>query len=82
MAIVQKITCDVCGAERKEANHWWMGEEGNSFSSPKFHDWDETLLATSMHICGEECAHAAISAWFSQRMNSRVAAGRPTDETA
>jgi hypothetical protein len=30
---VETYKCDVCGAERKEANHWWKGRTAHARSN-------------------------------------------------
>lgn len=60
MSTVQVTECDVCGAQKKEVNHWykvWIccGE----FRSAPAH-----LIANSDHlpdVCGRECASKLFS---------------------
>jgi hypothetical protein len=54
------FTCDVCGAEKKEANHWWMAQ----ISSRQFLLWPWDTGARDkgiLHLCGEACVLKRLS---------------------
>ena len=59
--IQQVITCDMCGAQKREANHWFIAREEsgelciNGWNSP------HTLSPGTRHLCGETCVHKLIS---------------------
>jgi hypothetical protein len=61
MAVKTAYTCDVCGAERKEANHWFVACQ--THAGLDFHTWGwalrEEMLNEErlMHLCGRLCAH-------------------------
>ena len=53
--------CDVCGAEKKEKNHWWL--LGVSLGGPmELRLWDEKTaqVANWQHLCGEKCVMAQV----------------------
>ena len=60
--IEQKITCDVCGVERKAVNHWYLVRaNGSGFHLPtqrKTGDKD---------VCGQSCAHKMLDRWLATR---------------
>lgn len=68
---MQKPTyfCDICGAERKQTNHWFIAEEkANGMMSlypwalPKSEGYhDQPGLK---HLCGHQCVHLLIDAWM------------------
>lgn len=67
MSIETKYVCDVCGAVRGEANHWFIlglndGEESSSIAVWPF-DIDE-LYEGQRHVCGQKCAHALLDRWL------------------
>jgi hypothetical protein len=61
MTVGRKYNCDICGVERREANHWFVAcREGDGLM---FFQWDvaerERQLdrADAFHLCGQVCAH-------------------------
>ena len=58
MAMATKYTCDVCGAERQESNHWFMWQGDITFEK-----WSEDLADTEEwgHLCGIGCATKKLS---------------------
>lgn len=59
--IQQVITCDVCGSQKRQSNHWFIAceESGDlrigAWKSPQL------LSPETKHLCGEACAHKLIS---------------------
>jgi hypothetical protein len=67
MAIATKITCDGCGTEKKETNHWldvWVDAESGAavhftpISAPAGY----RLFAKQ--VCGHACAHKLLDQWL------------------
>jgi hypothetical protein len=63
MAWTEQFTCDVCGAAKKEVNHWYMisfreAEDDKTFGwfISKWEKASEKDL-TIKHVCGQEHAH-------------------------
>jgi hypothetical protein len=63
MAVTEKITCDICGIQKGEANHWmlWKPEIALSGSHGevggiRFAPWHKDLYREYSHLCGEACA--------------------------
>jgi hypothetical protein len=55
--IRQTITCDICGAEKKQTNHWFVvHEQGDEL---RLTGWNSRsrLRAASKHLCGQVCLH-------------------------
>lgn len=56
----RSVACDVCGAEKKEVNHWFkvrQTEVGLIFSAPS--------SKTGKDVCGQACAHKLLDRWMS-----------------
>ncbi len=55
--IRQAISCDICGSEKQQTNHWFVAYEHNGelrltgWASPKTH------RANMKHLCGQKCVH-------------------------
>lgn len=62
MAITQTITCDVCGKQKQQVNHWWLiAEFEDSIHVSKWRDDD---AEGEKHVCGQECAIKSVSEWL------------------
>ena len=59
---VRKVyACSICGAERRQANHWFVAEQ--TAVGLHIHTWawgegeDQLDADNQLHLCGEACAH-------------------------
>jgi hypothetical protein len=61
--IKQTITCDMCGLEKGEVNHWYMYDQSVYMA---LYPWDDDKRdwPSLKHICGQECAHKALDKFF------------------
>jgi hypothetical protein len=60
------VTCDGCGAERKEANHWWsIAIKGYTLGVTPFTNSD-ILDGKRYDFCGEACVHKFIGEFLSK----------------
>jgi hypothetical protein len=65
-----QYTCDVCGTEKKETNHWWLfvvNDDGFQLA-PWGTPWYQTRQrpqATIQHLCGQACAIRKLSEFMS-----------------
>ncbi len=59
--IRQVITCNICGTQKQQTNHWFLARE----ESGELHisGWNPShlLTAKTKHLCGVTCAHKLIS---------------------
>ena len=55
--IRQAVSCDVCGTEKKETNHWFVAYE--TAGELRVSGWNSRnrLRAGSKHLCGQACLH-------------------------
>lgn len=62
------ITCDECGRERTETNHWFSIINGDL--RPLFVKYEEARMDVLSErfrydLCGRECAQQALERWLS-----------------
>jgi hypothetical protein len=59
--IQQVITCDICGSQKRQANHWFVAREESG--ELRISGWNSLHLQfpETKHLCGETCAHKLIS---------------------
>jgi len=59
--IRQVITCDICGSQKQQTNHWFvLYEESGEL---RISGWNSLHLLSpeAKHLCGEACVHKLIS---------------------
>jgi hypothetical protein len=56
-----KVICDVCGAEKRETNHWYMVSFSDAFESVSVFVPDPDIEHNSVDVCGKPCAIRLIS---------------------
>lgn len=72
--------CDVCGAEKKEANHWFIGfEVERSLSEPENlriepWEWARAELTYAIHLCGSQCVQKRVQEFLSKQHSGVEAA--------
>lgn len=62
----ERFTCDQCGIEKGETNHWFILFAGaNGFEMRPWPDRMEGAYKTSWrHICGQNCASILLARWM------------------
>ena len=70
MAVKESFTCDICGTDRKETNHWFA-VRFDAVGTLIMQTWgrakDRQHLdgADTHHLCGSDCVHKFIDKWLS-----------------
>jgi hypothetical protein len=70
--IRQAISCDICGAEKKQTNHWFVAyTQGGEL---RVSGWSSTsrLRAGSKHLCGQTCLHKLIDEFMARTLAARA----------
>lgn len=60
------ISCDICGAEKKQTNHWFVAyEQGGEL---RVGGWNSRFCkrAGSRHLCGQTCLHKLVDEFMAQ----------------
>jgi hypothetical protein len=71
--IRQAISCDICGAEKKQTNHWFVAsEQGGEL---RVSGWNSRirLRAGTKHLCGQTCLHKLMDEFVARTIAGRVA---------
>lgn len=72
MAKKEVFTCDVCGEERKEANHWFVSLRVTACAASivpqiTFYRWPNLAdLSGTKHLCGQVCAHKLLDEFMGE----------------
>jgi hypothetical protein len=58
--IRQVISCDICGTEKRQTNHWFVAYE--QCGELRVSGWNSRrrLWAESKHLCGQNCMHKLV----------------------
>jgi hypothetical protein len=69
MTLKKMYVCSVCGAERKDANHWFVLTETKAGFHLQSWEWAvrEEMLDEegTEHLCGQVCAHKLLDRFMS-----------------
>ena len=71
--IRQAISCDICGAEKKQTNHWYVAcEQGGEM---RIGGWNSRMRQRpgSKHLCGQTCLHKLIDEFMARTSAARGA---------
>jgi hypothetical protein len=75
--IRQAITCDICGSEKRQTNHWFVAYElGGEL---RMSGWSSRhrLRPGSKHLCGQTCLHKLVDEFMAKSIAVRA---QPSDE--
>ncbi|MFZ1085612.1 MAG: hypothetical protein WAN35_11665 [Terracidiphilus sp.] len=81
--IRQAISCDICGTEKKQTNHWFVAyDQGGEL---RVSGWNSRnrLRPGSKHLCGQTCLHKLVDEFMARALTvraPRVAALEVDDE--
>jgi hypothetical protein len=71
--IRQAISCDVCGAEKKQTNHWYVAcEQGGEM---RLGGWNSRMCQRpgAKHLCGQTCLHKLMDEFMARFNGARAA---------
>ena len=69
--IRQAISCDICGAEKKQTNLWFVAY--HQAGELRVSGWNSRnrLRAESKHLCGQTCLHRLVDEFFARTVANR-----------
>ena len=70
--IRQAISCDICGTEKKQTNHWFVAyDQGGEL---RVSGWNtrNRLRPGSKHLCGQTCLHKLVDDFMAKALATRV----------
>src|SRR5579859_2154091 len=70
--IRQAISCDICGTEMLNANHWFVARATGR--ELRISAWDANSRRRSVkHLCGHKCLHKLLDDFTAQTLNVTIA---------
>ena len=69
--IRQAISCDICGTEKRQTNHWFVAFE--QAGELRLGGWTSRNRArpNSKHLCGQTCVHKLVDEYMAQIVASK-----------
>jgi hypothetical protein len=70
--IRQAISCDICGTEKKQTNHWFVAyDQGGEL---RVSGWNSRnrLRPGSKHLCGQTCLHKLVDDFMARALTARA----------
>ncbi|MGA3131431.1 MAG: hypothetical protein ABSD59_11565 [Terracidiphilus sp.] len=70
--IRQAISCDICAAEKRQTNHWFVAyEQGGEL---RVSGWTSRhrLRPDSKHLCGQTCLHKLVDEFMAKSIAKRA----------
>jgi hypothetical protein len=70
--IRQAISCDICGTEMQNPNHWFAASDQGP--ELRVHGWSvrSRLRSGTKHLCGQTCLHKLLDEFTARILNQRV----------
>lgn len=71
--IRQAISCDICGTEKKQTNHWFVAQDRGA--ELRLSGWNSRgrSSAGAKHLCGQTCLHKLVDEFMARMIASRPA---------
>ncbi|MGA3049708.1 MAG: hypothetical protein ABSD67_24100 [Terracidiphilus sp.] len=73
--IRQAISCDICGAEKRQTNHWFVASEHSGELRVSGWNSRNRLRPGSKHLCGQTCLHKLMDDFMARDVASRMQRG-------
>lgn len=72
--IRQAISCDICGTDKQQTNHWFVAYDQHG--ELRISDWtsQSRLRAGVKHLCGQTCLHKLVDEFIARTISTRPSA--------
>ena len=77
--IRQAISCDICGRDKQQTNHWFVVYEHGAELRVSGWSSQARMSAKAKHLCGQTCLHKLVDEYMARTLAARVAP--PVDES-
>jgi hypothetical protein len=71
--IRQAISCDICGSEKKQTNHWFVAYDQSGELRVSGWNSRNRLRPGSKHLCGQTCLHKLVDEFMARALAVRQA---------
>lgn len=76
--IRQAISCDICGTDKQQTNHWFVAYD--QAGELRIGGWNSLsrLRAGAKHLCGQTCLHKLVDEFMAKTIAKRTPAAEKT----
>lgn len=80
--IRQAISCDICGSEKRQTNHWFVAYEQSG--ELRVSGWSSRIRTRpgSKHLCGQTCVHKLVDDFMAKDLAARSQASNKAKSEA
>ncbi len=78
--IRQAISCDICGAEKKQTNHWFVAYAHAGEMRVSGWKANGRMHAGAKHLCGQTCLHKLLDEFIAGTVSNRAPAAADAAE--
>jgi hypothetical protein len=77
--IRQAISCDICGTEMLNANHWFVAIDRGTELRISAWSARNRIRTGVRHLCGHKCLHKLVDDFMAKTLSARAAASAEAD---
>ena len=77
--IRQAISCDICGTEMLNANHWFAAYDRGPELRVSAWSANSRIKARVRHLCGQKCLHKLVDNFMAKTMSASASASLESD---
>ena len=70
--IRQAISCDICGNEKKQTNHWFVAYEQGGERRVSGWNSRNRLRPSTKHLCGQTCLHKLVDDYMARAIGQKA----------
>ncbi len=72
--IRQAISCDICGTDKQQTNHWFVAYDQSGELRISGWNSQSRLRAGAKHLCGQTCLHKLVDDFMAKTIAVRAPA--------
>lgn len=79
--IRQAISCDICGTEMLNANHWFVANDRGPELRISVWNPRNRMRASVRHLCGHKCLHKLVDDFMARTLSKGTQASLETEDS-
>jgi hypothetical protein len=77
--IRQAISCDICGTEKRQTNHWFVADEQAGELRVRAWGSHNRMRGSTKHLCGQTCLHKLVDEFMARSVAGRMQTGAESE---
>jgi hypothetical protein len=79
--IRQAISCDICGADKQQTNHWFIAFDQGAELRISGLNARNRLRPGARHLCGQTCLHKLVDEFMARTIAMRMPSAQPDSQS-